>query len=79
MYADMILPCLETNRYRPRVLAITQADIRLRRPLLGRALQTESVRNKPNLLWMFLSDNPDIVVLSNEDDDEEVAEAGSGN
>jgi hypothetical protein len=79
MYADMILPCLETNRYRPRVLAITQADIRLRRPLLGRALQTESIRNKPNLLWMFLSDNLDIVVLSNEDDDEEVAEAGSGN
>jgi hypothetical protein len=40
--------------------------------------QTDSVRSKPNLLWMFLSENQDVVVLSNEDN-EEVAEAGSGN
>jgi hypothetical protein len=79
IFAEMILPFLETNRYRPRVLAITQADIQLRRPFLGRALQTDSIRNKSNLLWMFLSENPDVVVLSNDDDDEEVAEAGSGN
>jgi hypothetical protein len=35
IYAQMILPHLETNRYRPRVDAIKKADIPLRRPLLG--------------------------------------------
>jgi hypothetical protein len=67
IYAEMILPYLETNRYRPRVLAITKAAIPLRRPLLGLALQTRSVRNTSNFVWMFLSANLDIVVLSNED------------
>jgi hypothetical protein len=62
IYAESILPHLESNLYRPRVYAIKRADIALRRPLLGRALQTESVRNKSNLLWMFLSANPDVVV-----------------
>jgi hypothetical protein len=66
MYTKMIHPYLKTNQYRPRVLAITKAAIPLRRPLLGRALQTESMRNNSNLRWMFLSGNPD-VVLSNED------------
>jgi hypothetical protein len=65
IYAQMILPCLETNRYRPRVHAIKKADISLRRPLLGRALQTESVRNDSNLRWMFLSGNADVVVRPN--------------
>lgn len=66
IYAESILPRLETNLYRPRVRAIKKAAISLRRPLLGRALQSESVRTKANLLWMLLSGNPDIVVSSNE-------------
>jgi hypothetical protein len=65
IYAEMILPYLETNRYRPRVLAIKKTDISFRRPLLGRALQAESVRNDPNLLWLFVSGNPDVLVPSN--------------
>jgi hypothetical protein len=64
IYKEMIKPYLETNLYRPRVLGIKKADIPLRRPLLGRALQTKSVRNKSNLLWMFLSGNQDVVFRS---------------
>jgi hypothetical protein len=77
IYTEMIHPYLETNRYRPRVLAITKAAIPLRRPLLGLALQTRAVRNESNLLWIFLSANPDVVVLSNEDAGEQVMEAAS--
>jgi hypothetical protein len=62
IYAERIHPYLETNLYRPRVLGIKKADIELRRPLLALALQTESVRNKSNFLWMFLSGNSDILV-----------------
>jgi hypothetical protein len=54
IYTESILPCLGMNIYRARVLAINKADISLRRPLLGQALQTKSVRNNSNLLWMFL-------------------------
>jgi hypothetical protein len=61
---ESVNPRLETNRYRPRVLAIKQADDRYRRALLGRALQSELVRNKSNLLWMFLSENADIAIES---------------
>jgi hypothetical protein len=64
IYGELILPHLESNLYRPRVQGIKKADIALRRALLGRALQTESVRNKSNLLWMFLSGNSDVVVRS---------------
>ena len=60
----MIVPLLEKNLYRPRVLAIKRTDIALRRPLLGLALQSELVRNKSNVLWMLLSGNADIVVKS---------------
>jgi hypothetical protein len=64
IYMEMIHPYLEMNLYRPRVLGIKKAEIALRRALLGRALQTESVRNKSNLLWMLLSGNQDVVVQS---------------
>jgi hypothetical protein len=64
IYTESILPYLKTNRYRPRVHAIKKADFVLRRPLLGRALQTESVRNDSNLRWMLLSGNPDVVIQS---------------
>jgi hypothetical protein len=84
IYADMIHPYLETNRYRSRVHAIKKADTSLRRPLLGLALQAESVRNNSNLLWMFLSGNTDVVLQSHEDavlqsneDGEQVVEAAA--
>jgi hypothetical protein len=60
----MANPRLEANRYRPRVVAVKRADNRFRRALLGRALQSQLVRNKSNLIWMFLSENADIVVQS---------------
>jgi hypothetical protein len=62
IYTQMICPYLETNLYRPRVLAITKADLSLRRAFLGRALQTATIRNDSNLLWMFLSGNAYVVV-----------------
>jgi hypothetical protein len=75
IYEESILPYLETNLYRPRVLlSIKKADSALRRPLLGLALQTESVRNKSNLLWMFLSGNQDVVLQSDEEDSGQVVE-----
>jgi hypothetical protein len=43
--------------------------------LLGRALQTESVRNDSNLLWIFLSGNPDVVVQSCGDGEQAVVTA----
>jgi hypothetical protein len=64
IYTEDILPYLETNRYRPRVHASRKADISLRRALLGRALQTKSVRNDSNLLWIFISGNADVLVRS---------------
>jgi len=67
IYMEEVLPYLETNRFRPRALAISKADIQIRRRLLGLALQTESVRNNSNLLWMFLSGNVDVVLQSDED------------
>jgi hypothetical protein len=67
IYAESILPRLETNLYRPRVLGIKKVDIAVRRALLGLALQTKSVRSKSNLLWMFLSGNQDVVLQSDEE------------
>jgi hypothetical protein len=77
IYVDMIHPYLETNLYRPRVLGIKKAEIQIRRALLGRALQTESVRNESNLLWMFLSGNQDVVLQSDEEDSEQVVEVAA--
>jgi hypothetical protein len=77
IYEEMIHPYLETNRYRPRIHAIKKADISIRRPLLGLALQTVSVRNSSNLLWMFLSGNADVVLQSHEDGEQVVEVAAS--
>jgi hypothetical protein len=67
IYVESILPILETNLYRPRVLGIKKVDIALRRAFLGLALQTKSVRSKSNLIWMFLSGNQDVVLRSDEE------------
>jgi hypothetical protein len=61
------------NIYTLRILAIEKADIALRRPLLGLALQTESVRNKSNLL----SGNSDVVFQSNGDGDQRAGVAAA--
>jgi hypothetical protein len=62
IYWELISPRLQTNLYRPRVIAINRAGGLLRRALLQRALQSESVRNNPSLVWLFLSENMDVFV-----------------
>jgi hypothetical protein len=63
IYTEEILPYLETNRYRPRVLAIKKTIARpFREKVLGRALFC--VKSNPNLVWMFLSENVDALVCS---------------
>ena len=69
IYANEILPCLETNRYRPRVLAVRKTGEPLCRPVLGRALNR--VSNNPNLLWLFLLGNVDVAFPAEESDNGE--------
>jgi hypothetical protein len=66
IYTESIQPRLEANLYRPRVLAVKkEADDRpFRQKVLGRALSC--VRSNPNIVWMFLSENVDAVVRSEE-------------
>jgi hypothetical protein len=79
IYTDEILPYLETNRYRPRVLAIKKTIERpfREKKVLGRALFC--AKSNPNLVWMFLSQNVDAFVRSGaeevveEEDNSEVA------
>jgi hypothetical protein len=68
IYTQDIRPYLETNLYRPWVLAVKKANVQIRRAVLGVELQTEAVRNDSNLLWMFLSGNVDVVLQSTEDE-----------
>jgi hypothetical protein len=71
IYAEEILPYLETNLYRPRVLAVKKTIERpFREKVLGRALHC--VKSNPNLVWMFLSENVDAFVRSEEQEEEEV-------
>jgi hypothetical protein len=70
IYTESIQPSLEANLYRPRVLAVKkEADDRpFRQKVLGRALSC--VRSNPSLVWMFLSENMDAVVRSEEQEQE---------
>jgi hypothetical protein len=54
-----IRPRLERNLYRPRVCAMKQADSLRRAKLLGQALKSKQW--SPDALWMFLSQNEDII------------------
>jgi hypothetical protein len=54
-----IQPRLKRNLYQPRLSAMKNCDSLLRAKLLGRAL--ESKQESPDALWMFLSQNEDIV------------------
>jgi hypothetical protein len=68
IYSEEILPRLETNTHRPRVLAVEEIDDRLvRQAVLGRTVYR--VRSNPNLVWMFLSQNVDAFARSEEEDE----------
>jgi hypothetical protein len=54
-----IRPRLKRNLYLPRLSAMEIGDSLLRAKLLGRAL--ESKQESPDALWMFISQNKDIV------------------
>jgi hypothetical protein len=64
IYEELIQPRLEMNLYRSRALAIkdTSNDRPFREKVLGRALYC--VRCNPNLVWIFLSQNVDVVLRS---------------
>jgi hypothetical protein len=59
IYRESVIPYLETNRLRPRLLAIQKTHpITFRTKVLGRALQ--AVRTDPNRFWMLLSGNAEV-------------------
>jgi hypothetical protein len=67
IYTEEIKPYLVTNQYRPRVHAIKKTkDGPFREKVLGRAVY--SVRSKPNLVWMLLSENVDAFARSEEEE-----------
>jgi hypothetical protein len=74
IFTEEIHPYLEANLYRPRVLAVKKTNERpFREKVLGRALYC--VRSNPNLAWMFLSENVDAFVRSEEESNNEVVVA----
>jgi hypothetical protein len=73
IYQETIQPFLETNIYRPRVLAVKKTkDRSFREKILDRAVY--SVRNNPNLVWMLLSENVDAFVRSEEEEEDSNSE-----
>jgi hypothetical protein len=73
IYMEEIRPNLETNLYRPRVLAVKKTKDRpFREKVLGRAVY--SVRSHPNLVWMLLSENVDAFARSEEEEEESNSE-----
>ncbi len=65
LYSESVIPYLETNRFRPRVLAIQQTRptaIAYRAKVLGRALL--AARTDTNGFWMLLSGNAEVVAFA---------------
>jgi hypothetical protein len=63
LYCGSVIPYLETNRLRPRLLAIQQArPISYRAKVFGQALL--ATRTDANSLWMLLSGNAEVVFLA---------------
>jgi hypothetical protein len=63
MYRESVIPYLETNRFRPRLLAIQKSrPITCRAKVLRRALL--ALRTDPNRFWMFLSGNAEVAFPS---------------
>jgi hypothetical protein len=61
IYRESVIPYLETNRFRPRLLAIQKArPIEYRAKVLGQALL--AVRTDANSFWMILSGNAEVAV-----------------
>jgi hypothetical protein len=63
LFRRSVVPYLETNRFRPRLLAIQKSSpILYRVKVLGRALL--ATRTDPNLFWMLLKGNAEIAFPS---------------
>jgi hypothetical protein len=63
LFRESVIPYLETNLFRPRLLAIQKTrPIAYRAKVLGHALL--AVRNDPNRLWMLLSGNAEVAFPS---------------
>jgi hypothetical protein len=63
LYRGSVIPYLERNKLRPRLLAIQRAlPITYRAKVLGRALF--AVRTDPNRFWMLLSGNAEVAFPS---------------
>jgi hypothetical protein len=63
IFRESVIPYLETNRLRPRLLAIQKTrPIPYRATVLGRALL--SARNDANSFWMLLSGNAEVAFPS---------------
>jgi hypothetical protein len=63
LFRESVIPYLETNRLRPRLLAIQKTlPHEYRAKVLGRALL--AVRTDPNLFWMLLSGNAEVAFPS---------------
>jgi hypothetical protein len=63
LFRESVIPYLETNRFRPRLLAIQKTrPIPYRAKVLGRALL--SARTNTNRLWMLLSGNAEVAFPS---------------
>jgi hypothetical protein len=63
LFRKSVIPYLETNRFRPRLLAIQRTrPIPYRAKVLGRGLLT--VRTDPNRFWMLLSGNAEVAFPS---------------
>jgi hypothetical protein len=63
LFHELIVPYLETNRFRPRLLAIQKTrPLAYRAKMLGRALL--SARTDANSFWMLLSGNPEVAFPS---------------
>jgi hypothetical protein len=63
MYRGSVMPYIETNRFRPRLLAIQKArPIVYRAKVLGRALL--ATRTNANKFWMLLSGNAEVAFMS---------------
>jgi hypothetical protein len=63
LFKESVVPYLETNRLRPRLLAIQKTlPHAYRAKVLGRALL--AVRTDPNSFWMLLSGNSEVAFPS---------------
>jgi hypothetical protein len=63
IYQESVVPYLETNRFRPRLLAIQKTrPIAYRAKVLGRALL--ATRTAANTFWMLLSGNAEVAFPS---------------